>query len=66
VLATAQCFDSVTNLAILELAVCALGQLTDSLVFVGDCATGRPVTTMRANQIAAATIAEYHGVESMG
>lgn len=28
------------NLAILEMAVQALGELTDSLVFVGGCATG--------------------------
>lgn len=32
------------NLAILELAVRALGELTDSLVFVGGCATGLLVT----------------------
>lgn len=63
------------NLAILEMAVQALGDLTDSLVFVGGCATGLLVTRMRANQIRAtedvdviaqvATIAEYHGVESI-
>lgn len=63
------------NLAILEMAVQALGDLTDSLVFVGGCATGLLVTRMRANQILAtedvdvvaqvATIAEYHCVESM-
>ena len=63
------------NLAILEMAVRALGELTDSLVFVGGCATGLLVTRIRANQIRAtedvdvvaqvATIAEYHGVESM-
>ncbi len=63
------------NLAILEMAVQALGELTDSLVFVGGCATGLLVTRIRANQIRAtqdvdvvaqvATIAEYHGVESM-
>src|SRR6185312_12016786 len=63
------------NLAILEMAVQALGDLTDSLVFVGGCATGLLVTRIRANQIRAtedvdvvaqvATIAEYHGVESM-
>jgi predicted nucleotidyltransferase len=62
------------NLAILEMAVQALGDLTDSLVFVGGCATGLLVTRMRANQIRAtedvdviaqaATIAEYHDVES--
>lgn len=63
------------NLAILEMAVQALGELTDSLVFVGGCATGLLVTRIRANQIRAtedvdvvaqiATIAEYHGVESV-
>jgi predicted nucleotidyltransferase len=62
------------NLAILEMAVQALGELTDSLVFVGGCATGLLVTRIRANQIRVtedvdviaqvATIAEYHGVES--
>ena len=63
------------NLAILEMAVQALGELTDSLVFVGGCATGLLVTRTRSNQIRATedvdvvaqvtTIAEYHGVESM-
>ncbi len=38
------------NLAILELAVRALGELTDSLVFIGGCATGLLVTETRANQ----------------
>jgi len=38
------------NVAILELAVRALGELTDSLVFVGGCATGLLVTKTRANQ----------------
>lgn len=62
------------NLAILEVAVQVLGELTDSLVFVGGCATGLLVTRIRANQIRAtedvdvvaqvATIAEYHGVET--
>jgi hypothetical protein len=32
------------NLAILEIAVEALGNLSDSLVFVGGCATGLLVT----------------------
>ncbi len=41
------------NLAILETAVQALGKLTDSLVFVGGCATGLLVTRTRANQIRA-------------
>ena len=35
------------NLAILEMAVQALGELTDSLVFVGGCATGLLVTGTR-------------------
>jgi integrase len=62
------------NIAILEMAVQALGELTDSLVFIGGCATGLLVTRIRANQIRvtedvdviaeAATITEYHGVES--
>lgn len=41
------------NLAILELAVRALGELTDSLVFVGGCATGLLVTKARASRIRA-------------
>ena len=41
------------NLVILEMAVQALGDLTDSLVFVGGCATGLLVTRIRANQILA-------------
>ena len=41
------------NLAILELAVRALGELTDSLVFIGGCATGLLVTETRANPLAA-------------
>jgi predicted nucleotidyltransferase len=61
------------NLAILEVAVEALGSLSDLLVFVGGCATGLLVTRVRAHQIRAtkdidvitrvATIAEYHGIE---
>ena len=62
------------NLAILEIAVEALGNLSDSLVFVGGCATGLLVTRVRVNQIRAtkdvdvitrvATIAEYHAIET--
>ncbi len=62
------------NLAILEISVQALGELSDSLVFVGGCATGMLVTRIRANQIRAtedvdvvaevATIAEYQSVEA--
>ena len=60
------------NLAILEIAVEALGNLSDSLVFVGGCAAGLLVTRVRVNQIRAtkdvdvvtrvATIAEYHAI----
>ena len=62
------------NLAILEISVQALGELSDSLVFVGGCATGLLVTRIRANQIRATedvdvvaevtTIAEYQSVEA--
>jgi predicted nucleotidyltransferase len=62
------------NLEILEIAVQILGDLTDSLVFVGGCVTGLLVTRIRAHQIRptedvdviaqAATIAEYHSVEA--
>jgi len=62
------------NLAILEITVEALGDLSDSLVFVGGCATGLLLTRVRANQIRAtkdvdvvtrvATIVEYHSVEA--
>lgn len=61
------------NLATLEICVQALGELSDSLVFVGGCATGLLVTRIRANQIRAtedvdvvaevATIPEYQTVE---
>ena len=62
------------NLAMLEIAVQALGDLVDSLVFIGGCATGLLVTTVRAQQIRAtedvdvvarvATISGYHDVET--
>jgi predicted nucleotidyltransferase len=39
------------NIPMLELAVHALGDLCDSLVFVGGCATGLLVTSIRAQQI---------------
>jgi len=62
------------NLAMLEIAVQALGDLCESLVFIGGCATGLLVTTVRAQQIRAtedvdvvtrvATISGYHGVEA--
>ena len=39
------------NLAMLEIAVRALGDLCESLVFVGGCATGLLVTTVRAHHI---------------
>jgi len=44
------------SLAILETAVQALGELTDSLVFVGGCTTGLFVTRTRANQIRATEV----------
>lgn len=62
------------NLAIIEIAVQALGDLTDSLVFVGGCATGLLITRIRAYQIRptedvdvvaeVATITEYHRIEA--
>lgn len=62
------------NLAILEISVQALGKLSDSLVFVGGCATSLLVTRIRANQIRATedvdvvaevtTIAEYQSLEA--
>ena len=62
------------NLATVENAVTALGDVTDSLVFVGGCATGLLLTRVRANQIRTtrdvdvvtrvATIGEYHTMES--
>jgi predicted nucleotidyltransferase len=62
------------NLAMLEIAVQALGDLCESLVFVGGCATGLLVTTVRAHHIRAtkdvdvvtrvATIRDYHNVEA--
>ena len=62
------------NLAILEIAAQALGNLTDSLVFVGGCATGLLVTRIRPYQIRptedvdvvaeVATITEYHRIEA--
>ena len=62
------------NLAILEIAASALRDLTDSLVFVGGCATGLLITRIRAYQIRptedvdvvaeVATITEYHSVEA--
>lgn len=58
------------NLAMLEIAVHALGDLCESLVFVGGCATGLLVTTVRAHHIRAtedvdvvakvATVSGYH------
>jgi predicted nucleotidyltransferase len=62
------------NLAMLEIAAKMLGDLCDSLVFVGGCATGLLVTTVRSQQIRAtedvdvvtkvATISGYHRMES--
>jgi hypothetical protein len=57
----------------LEIAVHALGDLCESLVFVGGCATGLLVTTVRAHYIRptedvdvvtrVATVRGYHDVE---
>ncbi len=61
------------SIAMLEIAVQALGDLCESLVFVGGCATGLRVTTVRAHQIratedvdvvAVATVSGYHDVEA--
>lgn len=61
------------NLAILELATHVLGDLCDSLVFVGGCAAGLLVTAAQAQAIRAtqdvdvvvqvATMREYHAME---
>ena len=62
------------NLAMVEIAAHALGELCESLVFVGGCATGLLVTTVRAHDIRAtedvdvvarvATVSAYHQVEA--
>lgn len=61
------------NLAMVEVAAQALGELCESLVFVGGCATGLLVTSVRAHDIRAtedvdvvtkvATVGGYHEVE---
>lgn len=61
------------NLGILVLVADALGDLRDSLVFVGGCVTGLLLTTPRAEMIRAtedvdlvaqvATAAQYHELE---
>jgi len=61
------------NLAMLETATETLGELCDSLVFIGGCATGLLLTASRAQSIRAtkdidvvtkvATIRGYHTVE---
>jgi hypothetical protein len=61
------------NVPMLELAVHALGDLCESLVFVGGCATGLLLTSVRAQQIRVTedvdvvakvtNIASYHRVE---
>jgi hypothetical protein len=61
------------NLAMLETATETLGELCDSLVFIGGCATGLLLTASRAHSIRAtkdidvvtkvATIRDYHTVE---
>ena len=62
------------NLAMVEIAAQALGELCESLDFVGGCATGLLVTTVRAHDIRAtedvdvvtrvATVGAYHQVEA--
>ncbi len=62
------------NLAILAHVVEALGELCDSLVFVGGCATGLLVTSVRADTIRVtedvdvvarvASMREYHAMEA--
>lgn len=62
------------NLAMLEIVVHALGDLCESLVFIGGCATGLLVTSVRTQQIRVtedvdvvarvATIAAYHRIEA--
>jgi predicted nucleotidyltransferase len=62
------------NLTMVEIAAQALGELCESLVFVGGCATGLLVTTVRAHDIRAtedvdvvarvATVSAYHEVEA--
>ena len=62
------------NLAMVEIAAQALGELCEQLVFVGGCATGLLVTTVRAHDIRAtedvdvvtkvATVGGYHEVEA--
>lgn len=62
------------NLAMVEIAAQALGELCESLVFVGGCATGLLVTTVRAHDIRAtedvdvmtrvASVGAYHEVEA--
>jgi hypothetical protein len=61
------------NLSMLELVVQALGDVCDSLVFIGGCATALLVTMRRSQQIRvtedvdviaeAASIRDYHSVE---
>jgi hypothetical protein len=62
------------NLAMLEIVARMLGDLCDSLVFVGGCATGLLVTTVRSHQIRATqdvdvvaevtTVGGYHHMEN--
>jgi hypothetical protein len=62
------------NLVMLEIAAHALGYLCESLVFIGGCATGLLVTTVRAQTIRptedvdvvvkVATVAGYHHIEA--
>ena len=62
------------NIVMLEIATKTLGDLCDSLVFIGGCATGLLLTATRAHSIRAtkdvdvvtkvATIRGYHTVEN--
>jgi hypothetical protein len=62
------------NLEMLEIVAHMLGELCGSLVFVGGCATGLLVTTVRSHQIRATqdvdvvaevtTVGDYHHMEN--
>jgi len=68
-------FANNSNVAMLEIVAQMLGELCESLTFVGGCATGLLVTIVRARQIRltqdvdvvapAVTIGDYHRMESL-
>lgn len=68
-------FANNSNVAMLEIVAQMLGDLCESLTFVGGCATGLLVTTVRARQIRltqdvdvvakAVTIGDYHRMENL-